>query len=121
MKPIPTFKEASQKDTFHSGFHGYLHISYQELVDKLGAPHDRTQEGEWKCGDEKVRAEWAFKSTNKKRPCVLTIYDYKEYHRPIHEVNQWHVGIKGDAHLVDLLFKEKGLYPEAFEIRKKYR
>jgi hypothetical protein len=51
---------------------------------------------------------------------VLTIYDYKEY-RPVNRVNQWHVGIKGDAHLVDLLFKEKGLYPQSFDIRKKCR
>ena len=121
MRPTQTFKVASRKDTFRSGFHGYLHISYRELVDKLGAPHDCTQEGEWKSGDDKVRVEWAFKSTNKKRPCVLTIYDYKEYYRPVQEVNQWHVGIKGDAYLVDILFKEKGLYPDAFEIRKKYR
>lgn len=121
MKPTQTFIGASLEDTFRSGFHGYLHISYKELVDKLGIPHDRTQDGEWKCLDEKVRAEWAFRSTNPKRPCVLTIYDYKEYHRSIQEVNQWHVGLKGDAHFVDILFKEKGLYPEAFEIRKKYR
>jgi aspartyl/asparaginyl beta-hydroxylase (cupin superfamily) len=120
MKSTSQFKAASHKDTMHSSFHGYLHISYPELVDKLGPPHDRTQEGEWRSGDEKTRAEWAFKSTNKKRPMVLTIYDYKEY-RPISKVNQWHVGIKGDAHLVDLLFKQKGLHPEAFEIRKKCR
>lgn len=104
----------------HSSFHGYLHISYPELVSKLGLPHDCTQEGEWMSVDKKVRVEWAFKSESKKRPMVLTIYDYKEY-RPIHEVNQWHVGIKGDAHLVDLLFKEKELFPEAFEIRMKHR
>lgn len=120
MKSIPQFKPASPKDTFHSSFHGYLHISYPELVDKLGLPNDRTKEGEWKSSDEKVRVEWAFKSKGKGQSVVLTIYDYKEY-RPIHEVNQWHVGIKGDAHLVDLLFKEKGLYPEAFEIKKKCR
>ena len=120
MKSTSKFKPATNRDTIHSSFHGYLHISYQELVDKLGIPHDRTQEGEWRSSDEKTRVEWAFKSTNKKRPMVLTIYDYKEY-RPIHEVNQWHVGIKGDAHLVDLLFKEKGLYPQSFDIRKKCR
>lgn len=121
MKPTPTFKPATLRDTFRSGFHGYLHISYPELVDKLGEPHDRVAEGKWQTTDGKVRVEWAFKSTNPKRPCVVTIYDYKEYYRPITEVNQWHVGIKGDAHLVDILFKEHDLYPEAFEIRKKYR
>ncbi len=121
MKAKTRFVPATHRDTFHTSFHGYLHASYQELVDKLGLPHDCSQEGEWKSGDDKVRVEWAFKSTNKKRPCVLTIYDYKEYHRPVREVNQWHVGLKGDAHQVDVLFKEKGLYPDAFEIRKKYR
>jgi hypothetical protein len=114
------FKPATFKDTFKTGFHGYLNISYQELVDKLGEPHDRTKEGEWQSLDQKVRVEWAFKSKNKKYGTVLTIYDYKEY-RPITEVNQWHVGIKGDAHQVDLLFKERNLHPEMFEIRKKYR
>ena len=121
MTPKPIFKPASLKDTFHSGFHGYLHISYSELVDKLGEPHDRIKEGEWRSMDEKIRVEWAFKSTNKKRPCMVTIYDYKEWYRPTTEVNQWHVGLKGDAHQVHLLFKEKGLYPEAFEVQKKYR
>lgn len=121
MKITKKFKPATCKETYHSGFHGYLHISYLELVDKLGEPHDCTQEGEWKSGDGKIRAEWAFKSTNKNRPCMVTIYDYKEYHRPVQEVNQWHVGLRGDAHQVDLLFKEKGLYPESFEIQKKYR
>lgn len=111
---------ASNRDTTHSGFHGYLHVSYQELVDKLGMPNDRTKEGEWHSSDNKVRVEWAFKSRSKSRPMVLTIYDYKDP-RPINEVNQWHVGIKGDAHQVDLLFREKGLYPEALEIHKKYR
>ena len=121
MQPKPRFKQATLKDTFHTSFHGYLHISYPELVEKLGIPHDRIQEGVWCSTDGKVRVEWAFKSTNKKRPCVVTIYDYKEIYRPVNEVNQWHVGLKGDAHQVDLLFKEYGVYPEAFEIRKKYR
>lgn len=120
MKTKPRFIEASLKDIFQSGFHAYLPASYQELVDKLGEPHDCTQEGEWKSGDDKTRVEWAFKSTNKKRPMVMTIYDYKET-RPINEVNQWHVGLKGDAHQVDLFFRERGLHPEGLEIRKKYR
>ena len=120
MKTKTNFIQASSKDTIGSGFHGYLHISYTELVDKLGIAHDRTQEGEWWSGDQKTRVEWAFKSKNKKRQMVLTIYDYKE-HRPINEVNQWHIGIKGDAHQVDLLFRELGIHPEALEIQKKYR
>jgi hypothetical protein len=120
MKTTSKFKPASSKDIIHSSFHGYLHISYQELVDKLGIPNDRTKDDEWSSLDGKTRVEWAFKSIDKKRPMVLTIYDYKEY-RPVNRVNQWHVGIKGDAHLVDLLFKEKGLYPQSFDIRKKCR
>lgn len=120
MKSKSKFLPALNRDTMHSGFHGYLHASYQELVDKLGMPNDRTKEGEWHSSDNKVRVEWAFKSRSKSRPMVLTIYDYKES-RPINEVNQWHVGLKGDAHQVDQLFREKGLYPEALEIHKKYR
>jgi hypothetical protein len=51
---------------------------------------------------------------------VLTIYDYKD-DRPINELNQWHVGIKGEAQQVNELFAEKDLYPTALEIHKKYR
>ena len=120
MKSKQRFIPADRKDTMQSAFHAYFHASYPELVDKLGMPHDCTQPGEWRSGDGKVRVEWAFKSTNGKRPMVLTIYDYKDL-RPLNEVNQWHVGIKGDAHQVDLFFREKGLYPEALEIHKKYR
>ena len=120
MKTKNNFTQASFKDTIGSVFHGYLHISFSELVDKLGISNDRTQEGDWLSGDQKTRVEWAFKSKNKKCPMVLTIYDYKE-RRPINEVNQWHVGIKGDAHQVDLLFRELGIHPEALEIHKKYR
>lgn len=120
MKSKIRFVPASHKDINHSSFHGYLHISYPELVDKLGMPNDRTKEGEWRSGDEKTRVEWAFKSTHEKRPMVLTIYDYKEP-RPVNEVNQWHVGIKGDAHQVNQLFIEKDIYPAALEIHKKYR
>ena len=40
---------------------------------------------------------------------------------PVNEVNQWHVGIRGDAHQVDQLFRELGISPEALEIQKKYR
>lgn len=78
MKSKIRFVPASHKDINHSSFHGYLHISYPELVDKLGMPNDRTKEGEWRSGDEKTRVEWAFKSTHEKRPMVMTIYDYKE-------------------------------------------
>lgn len=120
MKTKTRFVPAKRRDTLKSFFHGYLHASYQELVDKLGLPNDCTKEGEWHSMDDKVRVEWAIKSKHPKRPMVLTIYDYKD-DRPINEVNQWHVGIKGDAHQVNELFNEKGLYPSALEIHKKYR
>jgi len=120
MKAKTRFIPASQRDTLKTSFHGYLHASYQELVDKLGMPNDRTQEGEWISGDGKVRVEWSYKSTHEKRPMVLTIYDYKDP-RPINEVNQWHVGIKGEAQQVNELLAQKGLYPTALEIHKKYR
>lgn len=45
MKSKIRFVPASHKDINHSSFHGYLHISYPELVDKLGMPNDRTKEG----------------------------------------------------------------------------
>lgn len=120
MNTKTRFVPASFKESLQSHFHGYLHATYQELVDKLGIPNDRTKDGEWYSMDGKVRVEWAIKSNHPKRPMVLTIYDYKD-NRPIDEVNQWHVGIKGDAHQVNELFIKKGLYPTALEIHKKYR
>jgi hypothetical protein len=120
MKAKTRFVPATRKDTLKSSFHGYLHASYQELVDKLGLPNDCTKDGEWYSMDRKVRVEWAFRSTHPKRPMVLTIYDYKD-DRPINELNQWHVGIKGEAQQVNELFAEKDLYPTALEIHKKYR
>src|SRR5689334_12537125 len=107
MKAKTRFIPASQRDTLKTSFHGYLHASYQELVDKLGMPNDRTQEGQWISGDG-VRVKWSFKSTHEKRPMVLTIYDHNDP-RPINEVNQWHLGIKGEAQQVNELFAEKGL------------
>jgi hypothetical protein len=121
MRSKSRFKPATSKEVIGSGFHGYLHLTYKELVDKLGEPRDCTKEGEWKSMDEKVRAEWAFKSIHRKHRMILTIYDYKEYRRPIEDVNQWHVGIKGDAHQVNLFFIEKDIPPEVLEIHKKYR
>ena len=101
------FIKASSKDIIGSGFAGYLVTTYEQLIEHLGIPHDRTQDGPWRSSDGKVRVEWAFKSRGKK-PTVITIYDYEEA-IPVDDVTLWHVGVKGDGHVVECFFKEKSL------------
>ena len=69
---------------------------YETLVTAFGKPHDCTKEGPWRSGDGKVRAEWAFKAWHEGKLIVLTIYDYKEYNKPVEKVTEWSVGLKGD-------------------------
>lgn len=101
------FIEATRKDVIGSGFTGYLMTTYEHLVECLGEPHDATKEGEWRSGDWKVRAEWAFKIRGKELT-VITVYDYKEV-IPVDKVTTWHVGSKGEPKYIELFFKEKGL------------
>ena len=86
--------KAKPKEVRGSGFTGYLRASYADLVEKLGEPNDCTKEGPWKSGDQKVRAEWAFKIGGAKNPGAITIYEYKEQ-QPIEDVTLWHIGSKG--------------------------
>ncbi len=92
--------KAKPSEAIGSGFAGYLRISYRDLLEKLGKPHDRTKEGPWESGDGKTRAEWAFRFGTKKRAAVITIYDYKEK-QPIEAIALWHVGSKGDPAAVE--------------------
>lgn len=101
------FIKASRKDVIGSGFAGYLVTTYGELIEYLGIPHDCTKEGPWRSRDSKVRVEWAFKSTGKK-PTVITVYDYKEV-IPVDDVTLWHVGVKGDGHIIEQFFNERSL------------
>jgi len=89
------FVKAEPKDINGSSFVGYLIAPYQEFVNLLGEPNDRTKEGEWKSGDGKVREERSFKTLHK-RPAVITIYDYKEI-QPVQNVILWHL----DLFLID--------------------
>ncbi len=104
MKSKPRFSKAKLKDTFHSGFYRYLNVSYSELVEKLGKPHDCTKEGEWRSGDGKIRVQWAFKNRSIKKPTVMTIYDYKD-DRPIDTIKDWHIGARGDRAKIDEFLK----------------
>jgi hypothetical protein len=101
------FIKAKKKDIIGSGFTGYFMTTYKNLVERLGSPHDATKEGPWRSGDNKTRAEWAFKSSHKK-PTVITVYDYKEM-IPVDEVTLWHVGSKGNSKRIEQFFKEKRL------------
>lgn len=100
------FIKAGPKDVIGSGFVGYLQGSYSDLVKCFGRPNDRTRDGKWRSGDGKVRAEWAFKTTARRRRAVITIYDYKE-NQPVQSVTNWHVGLKGAAYRLEDFFKER--------------
>lgn len=101
------FTKAKKKDVIGSSFTGYLMTTYEHLVECLGEPYDRTKGGQWRSGDEKTRAEWAFKIKGKELT-VITIYDYKEV-IPVDKVTMWHVGSKGQPRYIERFFKEKGL------------
>jgi hypothetical protein len=79
---------------------GYLDISYAELVEKLGEPHDD--------GDGyKVDAEWSFDTPDG----VATIYNYKSgpnYNGAgsVAAIRDWHIGGNSTAvvqHIGDYL------------------
>ena len=100
------FVKANPKDTIGSSFAGYIQGSYDDLVKCFGRPNDRTKEGVWQSLDWKVRTEWAFKTTARRRRAVITIYDYKEV-QPTRSVTLWHVGLKGPAYRLKEFLTEK--------------
>lgn len=106
MKTKNRFIAASPKDVIGTSGHGNMAISYGKLHKALGRPHDCTVEGPWRSADKKVRAEWAFKSTNKSRPAVLTIYDYKD-DQLVKQVTTWHIGAKGDLKSIAVFLEMK--------------
>lgn len=80
-------------DWIGTSLEGYITITYKELVDELGEPHETD-------GD-KSTVEWAFKTAE---GVVFTIYDYKTYATP-KGVYEWHIGGTGLAtDVIKLLF-----------------
>ena len=108
MKSKTRFSKAKEKSVmYHSGFYRYIKASYQELIDKLGQPHDCTkEEGGWWSGDGKIRVMWVFKDQSRNKPTVVTVYDYKD-DRPLETIDEWHIGSKGDLSKVDEFLKDK--------------
>ena len=77
----------------HGGsLQGYIDITYKELVDAFGEPHDTM-------GD-KTLAEWFFKDNG----VPFTIYDYKNYGMDVHSIRDWHIGGE-DSKAVDVVRK----------------
>jgi len=113
MKIKHKFVAAKPKDVTGTSGHGYMTISYGKLYKAFGRPHDCTVEGPWRSGDQKVRAEWAFKSTSKSNPTVLTIYDYKDKEL-VKQVTTWHIGAKGNIVAI-AEFLEKKLGSKSFD------
>ena len=99
MKSQIEFVRAKPKDIKGSGGVGQMTADYNTLIKAFGNPHDCTKEGPWKSGDNKVRAEWAFKSVDNGEPIVITIYDYKQSKTPVTEVTDWSIGLKGDIQI----------------------
>lgn len=93
------FVKANPKDVIGSGGRGTMCADYETLVQAFGKPHDRTKEGPWQSGDGKVRAEWAFKTYTDGKRIVLTIYDYKDYNKPVEKITEWSIGLKGDIQI----------------------
>lgn len=63
-------------------------------------------EGPWRSADQKVRAEWAFKSVGRSNPAVLTIYDYKDSSL-VKQVTSWHIGAKGNLEAIRAFLEKK--------------
>lgn len=102
------FRRARICDVMGSSFVGYLEASFKDLVTEFGEPRWRSKDGLWHSSDQKVRCEWAFRIGSGKHRLVFTIYDYKEV-RPIEEIDQWHVGAKGDTRRLEVIFGGKNL------------
>ncbi len=81
---------AKLKETYGTSRIGTIHATYDELVDALGQPHDRTAQGEWESADNKIRVEWAFIINNDKK-LIFTIYDYKSRYL-LDKIKQWSLG-----------------------------
>jgi len=80
MKEKVLWRKAEQGEIRFSSLQGYITITYGELVEKLGPPHDTDIDG-------KVQAEWRLMVSG--APC--TIYDYKHL-GGLHTVKDWHIG-----------------------------
>lgn len=61
---------------------GYLHVTYQTLVEKLGKAHVKGSI------NDKSRVFWAFKLSD---GTVFTIYDYKTS-QPLSTIDRWNIG-----------------------------
>ena len=100
------FTIAKPREIVGTGRIGTVHTSASNLLERFGMPHNQipdSKESEWKAPlDEKVRFEWMFKSVDGKT--VITIYDYKD-RTPFRDINEWHVGGKGDREKIKKFFK----------------
>ena len=75
------FKNSSDISADGTHLQGYVHTTYDRLVEVFGQP-TYTEPG------DKTTAEWILQFGN---GTVATIYDYKEYTTPAGMYN-WHIG-----------------------------
>jgi len=70
-----------------TGLKGYVNITYDEIVSKLGKEHFGAS------GDNKMLAEWSFKFDD---GTVATLYNYKNYDSvdglDLEDITEWNIG-----------------------------
>ena len=112
MKSKIKTRPATCRETYWTGRIGTVHAGFQELTEKLGKPHNRTEEGKWKSRDNKTRYEWAF-VVNGNKKLVFTIYDYK-CTLPVDDIIQWSIGAKNKNAVFKKFLEEKGIKATIF-------
>ena len=89
-KVITVFDEMDYPDTSGSSLKGYLNLTYEQLVDRLGEPTINEPSG-----DNKTQVEWivAFEDD------LFTVYDWKTFDRDytLNKLNRFNVGGKSYA------------------------
>ncbi len=98
---------AKCEETFWTGRVGTVFATYEELVKKLGKPHNRTEKGKWESRDGKTRHEWAF-VVNRNKDNVVTIYDYK-CKLPVEKIKEWSLGARWEKDFIPDFLDEKRL------------
>ena len=99
MNQIEVNKQYTEDKTVNTSLKGTIHLTYDELVAKLGEPMP--------VNNDRVRVEWVL--YDKHEDIVAVIYDWKWTHIPVQEVTEWNIG--GHSHqaveLVNGLFNQR--------------
>ena len=100
------FVTGNNVDTEGTCLQGYVDVTYERLVAKLGKPRRYARvmcDGE---NLEKVQVEWAIKFEDGK---VATIYDWKDHRKP-EQIGRWHIGGRDKHVLANVLYLFGGVF-----------